>query len=41
VLAGLTRADVETAGRHARQTYEARFTAERFGADWRRALDGI
>jgi glycosyltransferase involved in cell wall biosynthesis len=41
VLVGLTRADVATAGRHARQTYEARYTVERFGADWRRALEEI
>jgi len=38
VLAGLTREEVTAAGRHARQTYEARYTVERFGADWRRAV---
>lgn len=40
VLAGLTRPEVEAAGRHARQAYEARYTVERFGADWRRAVLG-
>lgn len=38
VLAGLTRPDVEAAGRHARRTYETRYTIGRFVGDWRRAV---
>ena len=38
VLAGLTRTDVEAAGRRARRTYETRYTVGRFVGDWRRAV---
>lgn len=37
VLTGLTRASVATAGAAARQSYEQRFTADRYAEDWRRA----
>lgn len=38
VLGGLRRPEVEAAGAAARATYEAKFTADRFVADWRRAM---
>jgi glycosyltransferase involved in cell wall biosynthesis len=38
IVAGLDRDRVAAAGRHARAAYEARFTLERFVADWRRAV---
>ena len=38
VLSGLTRADVARAGVQARATYEQRYTAQRYAADWLRAL---
>ena len=38
ILARLDRNEVCLAGRNARATYEARFTAERYTADWRAAV---
>ena len=38
ILARLGRDEVCPAGRNARATYEARFTAERYTADWRAAV---
>lgn len=38
VLESLSRDTVATAGARARATYEERFTAARYAADWRRAL---
>jgi glycosyltransferase involved in cell wall biosynthesis len=38
VLSRLTRADVARAGARARATYEERYTAERYAADWLEAL---
>lgn len=38
VVSGLTRADVNRAGATARATYEDRFTASRYAAEWRRAV---
>jgi glycosyltransferase involved in cell wall biosynthesis len=40
VLRGLTRDDATRAGEHARNTYEERFTAQRFAQNWRRAVFG-
>ena len=38
VLAGLSRPEAEAAGRRAQETYRARYTVERFVADWRSAV---
>jgi glycosyltransferase involved in cell wall biosynthesis len=38
VLAGLTRPEVEAAGRHARRTYQSRYTLDHFVEQWRRAV---
>ena len=40
LLGGLTRDEVTRAGERARNTYEARFTAQRFAQNWRRAVFG-